>query len=278
MHPTAILDQVFVRISSVSSSPMSSSLDAAAQIRSLAHASGVLQKADLRSTHILCEAVKRTMWSSARRMVSDSCRLPMLSTKSCDGTPIRVAHRTTRRIGKHATVQSCGKEGREFLVSHQFIKANLPEAGWTTKVVLPEPMTLNWGKSAPATLSVAFKEWSSLRQLGHTGIAIEHYAFDRFAIGALERLCRQWHFEQSSSDPPDGMTVDEARALEIVVCTPCALHDAQNAFRWAFLPQCCDSQLMRDLYVSIESLRNSHSLIQEHIGTLGPTSLESSSS
>ena len=49
--------------------------------------------------------------------------------------------------------------------------------------------------------------------------------------------------------------------------TPCALHDSQNAFRWAYLEQCKDRALMRDLYISTASLRNSADLFSSRITT-----------
>ena len=47
--------------------------------------------------------------------------------------------------------------------------------------------------------------------------------------------------------------------------TPCALHDSQNAFRWGQLQDFNDKFLMRDLYVAVQSLRNSADLVSSSV-------------
>ena len=49
--------------------------------------------------------------------------------------------------------------------------------------------------------------------------------------------------------------------------TPCALHDSHNAFRLGFLEECKDRGLMRDIYIAVESLRNSADLLSSRIGS-----------
>ena len=53
----------------------------------------------------------------------------------------------------------------------------------------------------------------------------------------------------------------------LVVVTPCALHDAQNAFRWAFLSQHKNRALMRDVYIACASLRNSSDLLSSRMAS-----------
>ena len=64
---------------------------------------------------------------------------------------------------------------------------------------------------------------------------------------------------------PDDMSMEVSRLTELVCLTPCSLHDAQNAFRWAFFTESSNTQLMRDVYVSIESLRNSCDLLERYL-------------
>ena len=47
--------------------------------------------------------------------------------------------------------------------------------------------------------------------------------------------------------------------------TQCALHDSHNAFKWSYLSTMADRPMMRDIYIGIESLRNSHDLIEKHL-------------
>ena len=104
-----------------------------------------------------------------------------------------------------------------------------------------------------------------MRQAGHTGLAIEHYVWDRLGIQSLERHCRQWHAHLSMrlDDMAEeaNTTVQILRLSELVVVTACGGHDAQNAFRWSMGDAAKNKVLLRDTYVGIESLRNSLDLI-----------------
>ena len=52
-----------------------------------------------------------------------------------------------------------------------------------------------------------------------------------------------------------------------MVVTACALHDAHNAFRWGFIAEVKNRELMRNVYIGMESLRNSVMIMTTHMGT-----------
>ena len=99
------------------------------------------------------------------------------------------------------------------------------------------------------------------------GCIVEHYCWDRAGITALEREVREWHLTQPVPPDSDEFGPGVQELLEFVVITPCALHDGQNAFRWGLLSRCQDSQLMRDLYISVEALRNSTDLLHSKMNS-----------
>ena len=99
-------------------------------------------------------------------------------------------------------------------------------------MILAEPTRLTHGKTVHAILSAARQNWLSLRELGHAGIALEHYCWDRLSIGALERETRAWHDAQALPLLPERVTEEEAKLTEWVLVNACALHDAQHAFTW----------------------------------------------
>ena len=134
-----------------------------------------------------------------------------------------------------------------------------------TKVILSEPTPLTEGKTVPAQLAAARANWYSLRQLGHTGCVVEHYCWDRANIVGLDRETRKWHLEQDLPALPAHISPATARLTEFVLVTPCALHDSQNGFRWSLIEQMSNKELMRDIYIGIESLRRSQDLIQEYM-------------
>ena len=246
----------------MASSPDSASA-AADAIRTLGFASGSLSRDDLHDLGAACEAAKEMLVRKAQRLVRASNNMAVLSSKSCDGTPMNVAYieglqmpLTKKKFGIH------GRRGIEFLVANQFLRTRLATGEWETCVVLAEATPLA-SKSAPAVFHAAQKHWRTLRSLGHRGPVIEHYVMDRCGLSALERLAHQFHQAQ----PLDPVYAEDAhfQYLEFVCVTPCALHDAQNGFRWGYAAEFADKQLMRDLYVAIESLRNSADLLSSRV-------------
>ena len=233
-------------------------------ISRLGLASGFLEKNEERDLAVACEALKEVLSRRVRCIVRDNLGLPMLSSKSCDGTPLSVAcsFRTSLPSGK--TITTKGRKGCEFLVCNQFVRCKLPTGEWSTSVLLAEPIPLS-SKGVQSLLAAARQNWVTLRSIGHRGFAIEHYVWDRAGLSALERQTRLWHEMQPVPEPPKGVKKSVMALSELVVVTPCALHDAQNGFRWGLLSSCKDTQLMRDLYISVESLRNSMDLLSSRL-------------
>ena len=192
----------------------------------------------------------------------------MLTTKSCDGTPMNVAKRVAKVLPSKKKCLSSGRESHEFLVQNQFLRRLDVDGTAKTSVMLSEAQALAHGKTVEAITQCCLKHWKSLRQLGHYGPSIEHYVWHRAIIEKLERTFRQWHkdlaprFEHLTQERISLATLANT---EFVLVTPCAAHDAQNSFRWSLLGYVQDKVLLRDTYVSIESLRNSTGLIHKHI-------------
>jgi len=240
---------------------------AVCQIEELGKASGMLSKTQSPKVAAVCEAAKEMLLWKAKKLVADSLGLPLLSSKSCDGTPLRMKNYSSRTLLPEMKKQKYhGSRGVEVLVSNEFLRYRDPSEGWQTAVLLSEPVPLTKGKSADLVVAAARQAWRTLRPLGAAGCVVEHYVWDRAGIEALERHCRAWHAAQppfvSSVHPPS-----LAQYMDFIVITPCALHDGQNGFRWAFLEQCKDRSMMRDLYIAVESLRNSSDLICTRMAT-----------
>ena len=242
----------------------SSVLSPADQIKLLGHASGFLSRDDLKALDIGCEVTKEVLRRRVVDLVEDAAGLPILSSKSCDGTPMNVAHWSSRHLPSGKKIRTRGREGREFLVSNQFMRCFLPDDSTRIAVLMAEAVPLKT-KSAAAILSAAHQGWVDLRSLGHVGIQIDHFVWDRAGLTRLEHDCRLFHEARSMPDPPKDMTPETFKQHNFLVVTPCALHDSQNAFRWGLLQDFQDRALMRDLYITVESLRNSADLISSRI-------------
>ena len=234
---------------------------AADLIRHFGFASQNLSRDDLHDLGAACEAAKEVLRRKAQRLVESSSPLPVLSSTSCDGTPINIAFQESARLPSGKKVHVQGRRSMEFLVANQFLRAKTPTGGCETSVLLGEAIPLTFTKTAPAVFQAAQQHFKTLRQLGHRGPAIEHMVADRCGLTALEKMHRQFHAAQPPMVPRPGEESAFIPYLEFVLVTPCALHDAQNGFRWGYPAQFKDKQLMRDLYVAIESLRNSADLL-----------------
>ena len=103
----------------------------------LGKASGFLSEYDRKvDIAIACEAAKETLLRGAQTFVAASGHRPMLSSKSCGGTPITVCHRSIRQQPWGKYVRSAGRTGEEFLVQNQFLRAHMgllagrPRSSW----------------------------------------------------------------------------------------------------------------------------------------------------
>ena len=237
-------------------------------IQKLSRSSACLDPGQTRELAIACEAGKEVLARGADRLVRAAMGSPMLSSKSCDSTPICVAHRLSRTLPSGKKLRSSGRSAQDFLVKNQFLRYWSHTDGWCTRVLFSEPSPLQHGKSVNAILQASLRDWKSLRQLGHAGCAVEHYVWDRMGIGSLERTMRQWHRHQqvlghgalAQSTLPAILNL-----TEFVVVTGCAMHDSHNAFRWAFRADVENRQFMRDIYVGMASLRNAHDVLAQHL-------------
>ena len=65
-------------------------------LKRLAKPSDKMSVQDSFELAVFCEASKYVMQLAAEELVEEAQGMPILISKSCDGTPISVMHRTTR--------------------------------------------------------------------------------------------------------------------------------------------------------------------------------------
>ena len=168
---------------------MSAELDLAREvIGRLGRASGFLDRDESRTELKLgCEVAKETLSRGVQSLVEPAGQRPMLTSKSCDGTPITIVHRETRYQPSGRAVRSEGNQCVEFLVQNQFVRCQLGPNDWHTKILLSEPTPLWRGKAIPAILAAARRDLKTLRALGHVGCAVDHDCWNR--IGNASAAC-----------------------------------------------------------------------------------------
>ena len=74
---------------------------------------------------LACEMFKETLLRGARNLLADAAGRPVLTSKSCDGTPITVAHHTYHLQPGGKRVKTVWKQGVEFLACSQFIRTDI---------------------------------------------------------------------------------------------------------------------------------------------------------
>ena len=143
----------------------------------------------------------------------------MLYSYSSDGTPLHKKDRVAKPLPTGQKVFRIGGAGHEYLVQQGFVRTLGLVGGHKTVAILREPLALQHGKSAGALFAVGVEFLPTLRELGHTDIAISHYCFDRGAFSALSRMFYQHHAalahvtsgsQSSNSSGSDDIGVAEA--------------------------------------------------------------------
>ena len=112
------------------------------------------------------------------------------------------------------------------------------------------------GKTSLAESSIIRDKGLTLRQLGYAGEVIEHYTWDRAKYVSLARLVKALHRSEVFEATADA-SAEMLQMTQFVLTTPCALHDASKANHWALYLVFGDLSVMRDVFIAVESIRNS---------------------
>ena len=242
-------------------------------IRQWSHVHKVADKREERQVAKLTEVLKAHSKLEARQLVAGA-QGPVLCSYSNDGTPIRTTIRKTT-TGTMGRVVRMGGAGHEFVCQRAVFRTRGSTGEWKTVMQVRDPLPLVHGKGGDAIFSAAAEFLDTLRQMGHGGIAVQHYSFDRALHSCLVRRFKQHHaLLASAAGGPASSTGANICAtdlwpphmLEWVVDTACVNHDVNNALKWGLLEWLQDAALMKTVFVVIESVRNGHSQIEEELG------------
>lgn len=113
-------------------------------------------------------------------------------------------------------------------------------------------------KTAASHHQAGTELWVGSRALGHLGPLISHGNWDRAVRSAAARLALQrhtaWRVHHSSEDPEGA---EMAWLWHWITDSGCSAHDFTNALRWANLLYFGNRNLMKCMWVMVESLRSS---------------------
>ena len=118
--------------------------EAVGLIKGFSKPSAVLSDSDRKKVGMACEAAKQVMRECVMGFVREMEGVPLMTSKSCDGTPLRLVKRESTTLPSGKRVNSQGKEGSE--VNNQFVRGLSASGKWVTKVMLSEGTQLQFGK------------------------------------------------------------------------------------------------------------------------------------
>ena len=83
--------------------------------------------------------------------------------------------------------------------------------------------------------------------------------WDRAKFQALSCLVKAWHGSQEYAATED-MSGQLLSLTQFTVTNACSCHDVHKAMEWAMFFEYANKELLRDIHVAVESVRNSMDL------------------
>jgi hypothetical protein len=204
--------------------------------------------------------------SHMKKHLRDSAGRPLLYSYSNDATSFLVRSRANAPApSDHPSIQRRGKKLQEFLCQRATLKSKT--MGQTRMSMLQRPpVPLDRGKKADNIIVSSFQFWTHPRLQGHLGILMTHTVFDRALQKPLARRFRQHrnlYYEQHDMFENDFDKL-HLNSSDWLTQVGCGLHDAGGGLRWALAPHSADG-LLEDMFISVESLRNTFIGIYSHL-------------
>lgn len=206
------------------------------------------------STKVLEAFVRGTF----KQTVAKNKDMPLLLSISADGTPCRLKKSIVAHdLDEH--VRRKGGDLVELLVLRGFVLCRPSDVGCRVqRAFLKGPIPMHLGKGAEQHFTSIVREIKTLQDMGAKSICITHYGFDGALFKPMRNLLHarhgRHHLDAEAADVPG---VGIAKLADWQVYTQCCLHDASKGLEWALKPH-AGSDDMKDLFIVVESLRNSY--------------------
>ena len=208
----------------------------------------------------LCVFAYDHLHAGVRSMVMEAGMRPMMFFYSCDGTPIRTTVKESASVGPLKFKRE-GKQTTEYLAQVCFARYADTAARTNSKCLFSPPIPLTGDKSAAVQFQAGVDMGVSLRAMGHRGIIVQQYCFDRAIEHAMARMFKQLHILQA---PRYGETKAESEYLqncEWVESCGCGLHDAHNSLKWGMHFKSLGPDVLKRVFKVFRAVRNSYDLI-----------------
>ena len=223
----------------------------------------VLDRQGDRLVDKLCEVMKELLRSKARGVVLKANGMAILFSYGSDTTPLLTWH-TVKSEHKEGAVTRKAKKADDLLIEVGFLKTTTSAGEPVLAFLSRDPVPMSGGKSAWHMMPPLTAFFPLVQRIGHKGIVVTHYVFDRMAQSSMSKRARQRHglyhlYAGGSEGGVDGGLPD---LLDWVVSTACGNHDGQNALKWGLKLLGLDQAAVhRKLFITTASLRNAYDLL-----------------
>ena len=258
---------------------MSGPMDAVgltALYRDFAKPHKVVPKDEVRTCFRLCELSWYYQVLKARHVVEQAEGRPVLYSYGSDSTPMLTTSTVSSPSPIAGKIVRKAGRGLEYLLERAFVVTTNGSGELLKAALFKPPTPLDKGKGAWQCFSASCDFFPMLRRLGHRGIAISHYVFDRALFGSLQTKQKQKHalyYELAGGEEGKSGEVALADLQDWVIATGCANHDSQNALKWSLVGHSQEGEVITKLHVSIESLRNAYNHLHSHLNAFVCSSL-----
>ena len=218
----------------------------------------------------LVEVGKAFLWAKARSLVTRAAGKAILYSYGSDGTPLLAQSTSVTSLGDGSRRVRKAGHAVEFLMQKAFLTFRSHSGEKQVQCLFRDPVNLSSGKSAWHSFTAACQFFPMLRVLGHTGITLSHYVFDRALYSALSRRMQQRHslYYQVTANQEDEGRTTLGELTDWVLSTGCATHDTHNSLKWALSSVVPDpGDTVKKLFIVVESLRNGYDLLLGHLPT-----------
>ena len=255
----------------------------ASMFRTFVQLSKSVPKSLLRDLHKSVEIMKAYLKLKATRLIQANDSTPVLLHFQADGTEKKMK-KAVSLVGAEDAVFDCeadrvhrsGTETVEIMSQIAFVKTLDSKGEFQIAVLMSDPKPMLNGKSQ-WFLHSAFTAFLPLLCKVHPGgISISAYVFDRAVFSSSASRMYQRHFLHHNPLEAAGSTTElenlsqrilsESELLDWVEPVACCNHDVQNAFKWGVISPLEEPEAtLNDLFIGVESVRNSFSYVLKHL-------------
>jgi len=218
--------------------------------------------ADDRLLYLLSETCTQQLRRRQSEMLATSRGKPVLLCYMSDGWGSNIVTRITSKVGE--LVLRNARFRHEFLLQIALMKVFGADGSVETAVLVDGAVSLRHGKRAWQCFAAGCEFMALGRQQGHDGIIATVYLFDGLLCKPLGRHFRARHRMYYSEYGPMGGAEHLLSSLTDWVFTmKCTAHSCSNAVKTG-LREVANDQLLENVHIAIEALRNGAEALHEH--------------